>query len=621
MQKKIKILYSFLVLLFIGGEAFAESPLNNRQSKRLTIVFTSDMHSSALARSNEYSQKGIGGQSIVGGYTRLASQIERERQIAKDKGEAFICVDAGDIAMGTIFHSIYVSHAFELRSMAKMSYDAICMGNHDFDLGLDSLAKMYSTAYNNERHLPKLVCANLSFANSSKLNNALKQISFSPYVIIEKNGLKIAIIGVMGKEAYSSIVDKENIKYSLAKDAIKPIVKQLKNANVDFIVLLSHSGTFHNKSVLRSEDAILANKIDNIDVIISGHDHIELKAPIMVNNTLIGNVGANANYLGKVSVYKDSLSNKNHFSYSLIPIVDTNREQPKIKIWLDSIKTIVSKKFYSSFGVYPFDTIAHISNTYNLLPDKNGNLALGSLIAKSYKKAVIDNISGIKENELVSVIPYGTIRNKLESSYVNYNDVFNILSLGSDSKGRVGYPLVLAYLSGKELKDACELNASIAPYFKDALLFFDGLSFEYNSYRPMFARVCKVKVGGKDIVNSKLYPVVSGMYTAKLLGLLRTESYGILKATLKDRNGNKVDNLEDMVVMRKDSVEIPVAEWLAFADYIKSEDISNFKDNGILTSLDRNNIGAISWHFLIVFILLSPFIYIIIRIKRNRYRA
>lgn len=297
--------------------------------------------------------------------------------------------------------------------------------------------------------------------------------------------------------------------------------------------------------------------------------------------------------LGKMVLEKDSL-----ISYELLPITRDITPNPTIQSWIDTIAQQINLKFDADLGIFPFDTIAVLCRDYSTTADKEGNLDLGHLIAKSYKSAALKYIGEFNElnggvqlnkDDVIAVIPAGVIRNPLAKGSVTYNDVFNVLSLGNGSDGKVGYPLVMAWLNGKELKDVCEMVATVSPGMGDTRLFFDGLIFTYNQHKLPFTKVTGVKVNGVPVDPKKLYPVITGIYTAKLIGLLKSESYGILSAQPKDKNGNLIEDFNQYIIKKlttpnplknpattsgiaPDTTKtMEVTEWMAFADFLSKE--------------------------------------------------
>src|SRR5699024_10974885 len=137
------------------------------------------------------------------------------------------------------------------------------------------------------------------------------------YTIIERNNVKIGLFGLMGSDAASNAPMSE-VEFTDAVESATDIVDKLKNEEkVDLVVCLSHSGTSKDKS--KSEDEILAKKVPEIDVIISGHTHTKLEEPILVGNTIIGSYGKYAENLGVLNIVQNSDGNWELNNYELKP--------------------------------------------------------------------------------------------------------------------------------------------------------------------------------------------------------------------------------------------------------------------------------------------------------------
>lgn len=515
-----------------------ECGAGKKDEAELVILFTNDLHSS-------------------GDYGRLATLIKEQRELACKEKLPLLLVDAGDMAMGSIFQTIFPTHAFEYLTMAQMGYDACTFGNHDFDFGLRALESMFEAGKHEAACMgvqtPPFIVSNLEFGDTSypSLSKVQDTLTIARSYIcdgITKN-IKIGLFGVMGKEAFSTIVYKDSLHYEKGIVAARRSVAALKSANADFIVALSHSGTL--------EDRTLASKVDGIDLIISAHDHDTLQDPIIINKTAIVSSGAMNRYLGRIILGKEGL-----LSYSLLPLSPDTEPDPAMEEWVEKNRNIVSDKFKSICGASLDDTLCHLKNSFdlNILPDSS--LPLASHIARSYTR-MARRVGGLPLENLVSIVPYGVIRAPLDSGAVTLHNIYDILSLGISEDGTPGYPLVMAWVTGRELKDICELNATVAGKMKDARLFFDGMSFTFDKSGIPFFRVKEVMVNGRRIEKDSLYPVVTGLYTAQLMGMLSSSSFGILSVVPKDSKGNPIDDLNRFL--------LPSAEWMAFAEYVKEK--------------------------------------------------
>lgn len=237
-----RINFYFLMLTILLGGC-------NPTNKTLVILHTNDTHSQVEPKSDDR-----------GGYARRIGFINQER--AKDKD--LLLLDAGDFCQGTPYFNFFKGDV-EVDALNQMKYDAVTLGNHEFDYGVDGLARMLQKA-----EFP-VVCANYDCSNS-----ALKDI-IKPYIIIKKKGLKIGIIGV-GVQP-ESLIANDNFAPLVWQNPI-PIVNQyadmLKNEeHCDLVIALSHLGTYpsHGDSEDGICDSTLAANSKNIDIIVGGHTH------------------------------------------------------------------------------------------------------------------------------------------------------------------------------------------------------------------------------------------------------------------------------------------------------------------------------------------------------------
>lgn len=240
---------------------------------------------------------------------------------------------------------------------------------------------------------------------------------------------------------------------------------------------------------------------------------------------------------------------------------------------------MVNKDYLSLFG-YSFDQTLAVSD-FSFTPIENlakklQEDGLGDLIADSYVYAVKEAECENYKNVDVSVVPSGVIRSSFDKGVITVSEVYNTLSLGIGKDNIAGYPLVSIYLTGKELKAVAEVDASISTIMPDAQLYMSGLAYEYNPSRLFLNRVTDVyliKDGQRvEIDDNKLYRVVSGLYSAQMLGAVKGKSFGLLSIVPKDYEGNAITDFENYIVYNKVNTE--VKEWVALASYIQSFSVS-----------------------------------------------
>lgn len=200
----------------------------------LTILFTHDTHDHFLPTPAE-------GGGEYGGYTRLATLLRQERAAA---AAPVVTLDGGDFSMGSLFQTIYATDAPELRALGAMGYDATTLGNHEFDYRSGGLAEMLNAAVDSGDPLPALVQANYKPpAGDAAAWAAWKRYGIGDYLVLEREGLRIAVFGVLGVDA-DECAPMSGMEFTPIADAARRVVDEIQSReNPDYIICLSHSGT------------------------------------------------------------------------------------------------------------------------------------------------------------------------------------------------------------------------------------------------------------------------------------------------------------------------------------------------------------------------------------------
>lgn len=561
-------------LLFAGLAA----PAAAAGPDTLTILFTHDTHDHWLPAANE------DGNGTYGGYTRLATLIKRERDTPVQAGDATsyraptVTLDAGDFSMGSLFQTIYSTDAPELRALGAMGYDAATLGNHEFDYRAAGLAQMLTAAADSGDPLPALVAANYKPPEEDAESRAAwDRFGVADYTIIERAAapgeepVRVAVFGLMGEEADSN-APMSGMDFYPAVGTAKAVVAEIQaKENPDFILCLSHSGTDNGKG----EDYTLAKEVQGIDVIISGHTHTTLEDPIRVGNTLIVSCGPYTENLGRLTISKqgDALEVQ---EYKLIPVDDSAAEDPELVRMADQFQAAVEDRYLSQYGLGFRQVLAH--NPYSFTPirafaDQQREEPLGNLIADSYVYAVQEAEGADYIPVDFAVVASGVIRASFAPGDITTSDAFNVSSLGVGADGTPGYPLISAWIYGRELKDAFEVDASVTPLMPAAQLYGAGMEWTFNPHRLIFNKVtgcAQVLPDGAraPIEDGKLYRVVTGLYSGQMLGTVNGKSFGLLSITPRDAQGNPIDDLEAHIIHNANGAE--VKEWYALASYLQS---------------------------------------------------
>ena len=282
----------------IYGSAAVGLALNNfscSSHKNITILHTNDVHSHVEPFSKDHSEF-----PNKGGFERRATLISEIRR----QNPNTLLFDAGDIFQGTPYFNFYGGE-IEFKLMSMLGYDAITIGNHDFDNGMDGLDKQLPNAKFD------IISSNYDFKNT------ILESKVSDYKIYNKSGIKIGVFG-LGIEL-EGLVSKDlykETKYLDPIDIANDTAKKLKETeNCDIVICLSHLGYKYEKFPNKISDLNLAKSTKNIDLIIGGHTHTFMNKPVVVknnvgNDVLINQVGCFGLYLGRIDFSFDSDNNK-----------------------------------------------------------------------------------------------------------------------------------------------------------------------------------------------------------------------------------------------------------------------------------------------------------------------
>lgn len=578
-----------MTLPVMGGSFAAEDG-----ERLLTVLFTHDTHDHFYPDAAD-----------VGGYTRLATLLKREQN---NSSGAVVTVDAGDFSMGSPFQTVYATDAPELRALGWMGYDVVTLGNHEYDYRPQGLADMLSAAKEAEEawydaavisytgamdeylkeygvpcNLPAIVQANYKTPkdpNDPAAQTAARDMADYPvtdYTVLERSArwpsghevtVRIAVFGIMGIDSDECAPMSGMVLEDPIETAKRVVAEIQEKESPDYIICLSHSGTEKGKG----EDYELAKAVDGIDVIVSGHTHSILEKPIQVNDTFIVSCGPYTQNLGKLVLSKGRGESKATLKYyALFPVDGSVAEDETMTFMAEHFKTKVDENHLSGYHMSYDQTLATMRG--DLTKAQTGDL-IGSSYIAAVKKLEGEDYAPVA----FAVAPDGVIRGNVQAGNITASQAFDILSLGVGADGTPGYPLVSVYLTGKDLKNAFEVDASISDIMGAATLYGAGCWWKYNPHRMFLDRVTECAVWedtnapdaqyAAPIDDEKLYRVVADLYSGQMLSAVEGKSFGLLSITPRDENGNEVTDFESRILHDENGNEIKA--WHAFASYLQS---------------------------------------------------
>ena len=537
------------------------------------IVFTHDTHSHL----NTFTTMVDGLETELGGFARMNTLIEAQRAQTPDT----LVIDGGDFSMGTLIQTVFETQAAELRMLGYLGCDVTTLGNHEFDYRSKGLANMLTSAQASGDAVPAMVVCNVDWdtmeaegltEGQQRLKDAFAAYGVSDYTVLEKGDVDIAVVGVFGKDALACAPTCE-LKFEDPIEAVKQTVADIKaNEDVDMIVCVSHSGTWEDES--KSEDELLAKAVPDLDLILSGHTHTEIEKPIQHGSTYVVSCGEYGKNLGELTLTQQADGRWAMSAYELIPITSDIAVHAATQQTIDSFMDTVDTDYLARFGYTKDQVLAEndiVFSTQKDLENIHEEHNLGDIIADAYVYAVENaaDYDGVPVD--LAVVPSGTVRDTYARGDITVEQVFNSFSLGTGADGVPGYPLISVYLTGREIRTAAEIDASVSDFMTTARLYCIGLNFTYNPHRLLLNRVTDVCLedDGQPVAleDDKLYRIVADLYSGQMLSAVTDMSYGILAIVPKYADGTPITDFEDVIITESGR---ELKAWDSIARYMAS---------------------------------------------------
>ena len=226
-----------------------------KKYKQLVILHTNDTHSTIFPVNPNIDDKEIAGR---GGYLRRVNMLKEQRQQHPD----LLLFDSGDFSQGSGYYTLFKGEV-EVGLMNQMGYDAATIGNHEFDFGLDNLARIFRMA-----NFP-IVCSNYD-CTGTVLQDLVK-----PYITLKRNGVKIGVFALA--PALKGLVFDGNCEGITFLDPTETAQKYIdilrKQEKCDVVICISHLGWKDSEYT----DEQFIKGVEGCDLVLGGHTHTYMK--------------------------------------------------------------------------------------------------------------------------------------------------------------------------------------------------------------------------------------------------------------------------------------------------------------------------------------------------------
>lgn len=455
----------------------------------LTILHVNDVHSAAAGvndRGPVYDDS-----DSFGGLARVAALVADEKAKAKVQGKAVLALDAGDFWQGTHFFRTG-GMPWAREAMRRMPWDAVTLGNHEFDLGCETLAQYVKA-------LPFPVLA----ANLEK--NPACPLSTTPLpatVVKDFGGVKVGIIGLVNDEGKDISEACPNTDFANRTKALERAAAELEKAGVTHIIAVTHVGY--------EADQALARAVSAIDVIVGGHTHSVLgdhphsegPYPTVISHvdgskTLVVQAGRSTRYLGRLTVSFDDAGRIVQFSGDLEELVPSlRRDESMHEFVVQSIEAIRA------------DQERFVGVNTSTLPDgldpcREGDCLSGMATADAFLAW------GRSRGAVAAILNGGAVRAAMPIGPVTHADLLDIHPFGNR--------IQVADVSGVVLREALEHGLSEPNVIGPRLLQTAGLRYRLNPAAPVGKRIVSAEIRTKEgiwapIVPENVYRIVTIAY-------------------------------------------------------------------------------------------------------------
>ena len=446
------------------------SPWFARAGERITILHTSEHHG-ALQPIEEGPYRGLGG------VARRAGLIEKIRREAKN----VLLVDSGDLVIGTAMSSVFRG-APDIAAMNLMGYDALALGNHDFDFGLEHLKALQKQA-----RFPFL-CTN---------TRPKKEGVCRPYAVKTIGPLRVGILGLIGRKNYPDLFERGAVKEIEFQDPLAAAAEAAREirGRVDLLVAVTHEET--------DEDLALARAVGAIDVIVGGHTPgfdglipAGRQTPVQgrMEPTPRGPIFVKSHQQARTLGRLDLAYDKKITAAEARNIAIDRKlpQEPKVRALVEDYVRRLDAATSRVLGQAPAD----LQGDSPAVRSRETNF--GDLLADLARARTGAEVALLNGGMIRGTIPAGPVALRRVMQTLPYNE-----------------PLISFKLTGAELKEALENSVSQLPGSSGRFLQVSGIGYLFDPAAPAGARVKEISAQGAPLAPDREYAVVVSKFIAE----------------------------------------------------------------------------------------------------------
>jgi 2',3'-cyclic-nucleotide 2'-phosphodiesterase (5'-nucleotidase family) len=396
---------------------------------------------------------------LVGGFNELSFAIDSIRQADRN----VLLLDAGDVMTGNPIADLEYQGAQGGALFAMMNmigYDAWCVGNHDFDISQENLRQLTK--------IPRFPTLSSNIVN----NEGRYAVNNKPYAIIEKDGLKIGIIGVMSQDLYH-LVNQNSLVGIKILDPVATTqhwIDELK-PKTDLLIALTHEGV--------DEDSLLASHVNGLNLIVGGHSHTRLKQPKLINGVIIVQAGSECENLGVLEVSVENHKVVRHSGRLIQLWYRNDRPTTRLSTFIDSVQHVIDKEYSQ--------VIATLKSDWKR---SDGESGIGNFVADAQREAAHADVAFMNNSGIRANVSAGPLTKKELFEVMPFRNILTTFQLS----GKQLQSVVLYCLGGR---------GSIS---------FSGITCKWKKTSGGGPEIIALEVGGKPIVDDRMYICAASDY-------------------------------------------------------------------------------------------------------------